>query len=330
MNNEEKTKRFFENLYEHSVLGEFRRIEVRGIVLGKGVRKNQWVCNPDSVYNVAGNPDDGLHMYFGCGVRKPNEGDKKGVVECPFLWTEIDFKDTSKKKALQNIRECPFPPTYIILSGGGFHLYWKLKQTFYIRKKEDIKTWESYLKRLCYAMDGDRSCAEIARILRVPYTPNFKYDHKPLVKIAKETCNEYDLDEIVQPLPPESDIPKKAGTAPIDWDSDGFIRKAYSGAPYGDGHRNEIVKEMIKYYANNLPPDSDVFFHSMMFVNQCVKKGKCGSEGGVYDEDDMKRRVQWATENRRVNKVLNIEKETEKGVLVRIWLPKDRVAIKEG
>ena len=88
MNNEEKMKGFFNNLYEHSILGEYRRIEVRGIVFGKGVRKNQWVCSPDDVYNVAGNPYDGLHMYFGCGVRKPNEGDKKGVVECPFLWTE--------------------------------------------------------------------------------------------------------------------------------------------------------------------------------------------------------------------------------------------------
>jgi hypothetical protein len=61
-----------------------------------------------------------------------------------------------------------------------------------------------------------------------------------------------------------------------------------------------------------------------------VIKGKYGNEGGVYDERDMKRRVQWAIENRRVNKVLNIEKETEKGLLVRMWLPKDRVAIKEG
>jgi hypothetical protein len=332
MNKKEEMNGFFNNLYEHCSLGEFRRIEIRGIVFGKGVRKNEWVYSPDDVYTVASNPYNGLHMYFACGVRKPNEGDKNGVVGCPFLWTEIDFKETSRKKALQNIKECPFPPTYIILSGGGFHLYWKLKETFYIQNKEDIKTWESYLKRLCYAMDGDRSCAEIARILRVPYTTNFKYDHKPMVKVAKETNYEYDLAEIAQLLPPEPEISrrvKKTAIAPINWDSDGFIQKAYAGSPYGDGHRNEIVKEVIKYYANNLPPDSDVFLHSMMFVDKCVIKGKYGNDGGVYDERDMKRRVQWAIENRRVNKVLNIEKETEKGLLVRMWLPKDRVAIKE-
>ena len=67
----------------------------------------------------------------------------------------------------------------------------------------------------------------------------------------------------------------------------------------------------------------------MMFVDKCVKEGTYGSEGGVYDERDMKRRVQWAIDNRRMNKVLHIEKETEKGVLVSIWLPKDRVVIKE-
>ena len=329
MKNEQEMKMFFNKLYEHCNLGDYKRIEIRGIVFGKGVRINEWVYSPDDVYPVASNPYDGLHMYFACGVRKPNEGDKNGVVECPFLWTEIDFKETSRKKALQNIKECPFLPTYIIHSGGGFHLYWKLKEPFYIQNKEDIKTWESYLRRLCYVMDGDRSCSEIARILRVPYTPNFKYDHKPIVKIAKETDKEYDLEEIVNLLPPEPEISKKTKSATINWDTEGFIQKAYAGAPYGEGHRNEIVKEVIKYYSNNLPPDSDVYFHSMMFVDKCVKEGTYGSEGGVYDERDMKRRVQWAIDNRRMNKVLYVEKETEKGVLVSIWLPKDRVIIKE-
>lgn len=223
-----------------------------------------------------------------------------------------------------------FPPTYVIHSGGGFHLYWKLKETFYIQnRKEDIKLWESYLKRLCYAMDGDYNCTDISRILRVPYTNNYKYEHTPLVRIQKYKDVEYDLQELTNHLPPESDIPVKRSKSDINWDAEGFMAKAYQGKPYGEGHRNEVVKEVCKYYANNLPPDSDVYFHVKKFVDECVKEGNYGDiNGGVYDERDIKRRVQWAVENRKVNKVLFIEKETDKAVLVMQWLPKDRVEVK--
>lgn len=330
-------KDFFDNLYEHGTLNEYRNIEIRAIVFGEGVRCNEWISDTSKIEGIC-KEVNGLHYYFGCASRSPNYGDKEHVRECPFLWTEIDFKETPEKKALQNILDAGkagFKPTYIIHSGGGYHLYWKLKEPYYInegnKSKDDIKSWESYLRRLCFAMDGDMQCAEIARILRVPGTHNYKYEHKPMVKILKHYDVEYNLTDIVDCLPPESDIPKKSRSkSDFNWDTEGFIQKAYAGGPYGEGHRNEVVKEVIKYYANNLPPDADVYFHTKMFVDKCVNEGSYGDiNGGVYDERDIKRRVQWAVENRRVNKVEYIEHETEKAYLVTMWLPKDRVVIKE-
>jgi hypothetical protein len=323
---------FFENLYEYATLNDYRRIEIRGIVFGQGVRCNEWLDHTrvDSICREV----DNLHYYFGCATRRPNEGNKANVVECPFLWTEIDFKETNKQQALKNIAECPFPPTYVILSGGGFHLYWKLKEPFYIeernpRKQINIKEWESYLRRLCYAMDGDSQCTDITRILRVPMTHNYKYDHKPIVRVGKFNDIEHNLEDIVQLLPPESDIPRKRSNTPVDWNTDSFMEKAYAGKPYGNPDRNAIVKEVVKYYSNHFSVSRDVYFHVMKFVNECVEQGQIqganGLEGGAYDEVDVKRRCQWGIENRQVYDIIDIEKETDKAFLVKMWLPKSQV-----
>ncbi len=76
--------------------------------------------------------------------------------------------------------------------------YWKLKEP---HGKEDIEPLESTMRRIAMALDGDMSVAEIARILRIPRTKNFKY--APPRPVVLRHCNgaEYTLDELDEVLP---------------------------------------------------------------------------------------------------------------------------------
>lgn len=93
------------------------------------------------------------------------------------LFAEFDAKDfgNDKKKAKQHIQSLAIHPSIIIDSGGGFHTYWLLNEPFYFtldhereRAKRVQAAWVSHVG----ADDGSK---DLARVLRLPGTFNFKY-----------------------------------------------------------------------------------------------------------------------------------------------------------
>jgi hypothetical protein len=58
----------------------------------------------------------------------------KANVKCSnWLYTEIDFKDhpgLSPEEILKRLDASPLPPTLIVASGHGLHLYWQLKRQY--------------------------------------------------------------------------------------------------------------------------------------------------------------------------------------------------------
>lgn len=123
-------------------------------------------------------------VYFGVGTRAGEKGTKEAVKEIPSLWMDSDFKDleggeADANKILSEINGL-FPPSIIVQSGNGYHLYWLLKEP-----EEARPEVEAYLNGLANSFQGDRSSAELARILRVPGTLNSKYDPKREVTIIK-------------------------------------------------------------------------------------------------------------------------------------------------
>ena len=156
--------------------------------------------------------------------------------------------------------------------------------------------------------------------------PNFKYD-RAIVKIIYERDYEYELEDFDSILPSELEIPRMKSTPTLEdrWWTTGFMEKAYSKT-YDAGNRNDIVVEVVKYYANQHQDPADVFFHVKKFVDECVWKGDDN-----YGDKDIKRRVQWGIENRQMYNCVRVEKETDKAVLALMWIPKSRInALRKG
>ena len=155
-----------------------------------------WVSYKDVCKKVSDLSGDDSDIYHGCGTREDGKGGKDGVIEIPCLWTDIDFKDSSEEEAKEILKNFPLKPTAEIFSGGGIHSYWKLREPFKINSINDRDVIESYLKKLTSSLKGDNTSAELARILRVPGTRNFKkdYDTPPDVYISNLNGEEYSLE----------------------------------------------------------------------------------------------------------------------------------------
>lgn len=133
------------------------------------------------------------HIYFGCCTRNSEtKGTKEQCSELVAFWADIDFTLTPQKDADKTLSEFPFKPSIKIFSGGGYHVYWLLKEPC---EAHDPRC-EPTLKGIAVALHADISGAELARILRVPGTLNFKY--KPSQKVEIVECKwslRYNVDD---------------------------------------------------------------------------------------------------------------------------------------
>ncbi|OVE80584.1 hypothetical protein BVY03_05835 [bacterium K02(2017)] len=89
----------------------------------------------------------------------------------------VDTDDGSKKEQLDRIKQSPLPPSMIIETKRGYHVYW-------FSKNGTVINFSIIMKRLVELFKGDKNAKDLSRILRVPVfnhckDPNDKY----LVKI---------------------------------------------------------------------------------------------------------------------------------------------------
>jgi hypothetical protein len=124
------------------------------------------------------------NVFFGVAKYKDGSSRKKdNVLAAKAFWLDIDCgpgkEYDTQTEAIDALRDfCKsvgLPKPILVNSGRGVHAYWPLTEQ--VTRDE----WEPVAKRLkeVCATQGllvDNSCVEIARILRVPGTMNFKGD----------------------------------------------------------------------------------------------------------------------------------------------------------
>jgi hypothetical protein len=147
-------------------------------------------------------PDMTKDVYFGIHptAERKSQNERAQVTDITAvncLFAEFDAKDfgdsttqdleISKEKTLRHIEHLHQKPCVIIDSGGGYHCYWLLKEPFIIsddfsrhRAKTAQANWVQYV-------GGDSAAKDLARVLRVPGTRNYKptYPIPPMVQIVK-------------------------------------------------------------------------------------------------------------------------------------------------
>lgn len=100
-------------------------------------------------------------VYFGVAARKSKGNEKADVLGTRVLWVDAD----DLQKPLYTL-----PPSFIVMSGHGYHMYWVLNEPSY-----DIPSIEFSNQLLAKDIPtGDTSCWNCNRILRVPGTLNTK------------------------------------------------------------------------------------------------------------------------------------------------------------
>lgn len=157
-------------------------------------------------------PNGGQNVYFGVNpvARIPTknaQGEPRpasavrsqnayiSALNC--LFCEFDFKDFGNTDAiLAHIKQFPLP-SLCTFSGGGYHLYWLLNATFAINTDTDRERARIAQANWVDFTGGDKQSKDLARVLRVPGTRNYKPQYAPqfpTVTIVKADYNlRYDL-----------------------------------------------------------------------------------------------------------------------------------------
>ena len=134
-------------------------------------------------------PRDDQHR--GCG---------ESAVAIPGVWLDIDCLGGAhkaeglprKEQALEFLGDMELPPTLIVDSGGGLHVYWLFETPWVLSTAEDVAqaarvttAFEQHIQRRFrgrgWALD---SVSDLARVLRVPGTVNRKRSPVPVVIIS--------------------------------------------------------------------------------------------------------------------------------------------------
>jgi ribonuclease HI len=155
-------------------------------------------------------------------VHYPRGGANESVFT-RVLWGEVDFKDASPDDALAAVNGLQYPPSIVVRSGGGFHLYWLLNEIVCINgavytggKGRSLSVEADALKRTLKGIAkaigcADSSVADIARVMRLPDTINTKPERNGarceiVSKVARATYDYRDLEltyaPLVTPVPP--------------------------------------------------------------------------------------------------------------------------------
>jgi hypothetical protein len=121
--------------------------------------------------------------------RDASSGELKNCQHLGALFVDIDFKRTPEPAARERVARMPLPPSAIVQSGGGLHVYWFLREPFLL--PADGEYAKGLLRRLALALGGDSSSAEPAHILRVPGSTNYKPEYSSPRRVRLEAVRDH-------------------------------------------------------------------------------------------------------------------------------------------
>lgn len=155
---------------------------------------------------------NGYAVFFGVLPRHHDGGTAQDVSDARVLWCDLDYKDVPEPEAWKRIDAFPVPPSIIVCSGHGLHLYWRLQET------EAPHYLAGICRRIAYALGGDK-CYDPARILRLPGSRNLKTcwsaegfvfdaDRAPVVSIRRyeptRCVQPFDFDDLAEVPQPDA------------------------------------------------------------------------------------------------------------------------------
>jgi hypothetical protein len=121
------------------------------------------------------------------------------AVNCLFAEFDAVQFHNDKDRIMGHIGGLARRPSVVVDSGGGYHAYWLLSETFYLDSPEARehairiqRAWVEHVK-------GDQGARDLARVLRLPGTLNHKYKPPRPVRVVRSKFDRlYDLGELAR------------------------------------------------------------------------------------------------------------------------------------
>jgi len=154
---------------------------------------------------------EAVNVYVGVASRAtgstaPLAGGKTNLLATRALWVDVDGlppgndREEYLGKTLEGFR---LPPSFVVDSGGGLHLYWLLEEPTSLATEEERDHLECILRGLCDVLDGDSSATDSPRILRIPGTTNYPDANKrakgrtvvPCTMLRGDNGHQYQLED---------------------------------------------------------------------------------------------------------------------------------------
>lgn len=124
--------------------------------------------------------------------------DGKDIDVFEYVYVDCDLKDGiyTKDSFIEAITLIDIPPTRIVDSGNGIHVYWKVSNL-------DPMSFLRFQRRLCRLLQTDEAVSKLFQLMRVPGTINTKNkDAQVECILLGETDAIYTCEELDKLLPP--------------------------------------------------------------------------------------------------------------------------------
>jgi hypothetical protein len=216
-------------------------------------------------------PDDKQDWYFGVhptdevpenAGHSRSRKDTVSAINC--LFGEFDEKDwQSAGECRAHVASLKPTPSVIVRSGGGLHVYWLLDKPFKLSNDDDRERADHVQKAWVALVKSDPGAKDLARVLRVPGTSNFKYDPSRPVEIR------YPANGTEFALHKFEDLEKLATGAVLKPSSLARPDDAIGQIP--EGKRNAALHSLAGTFRKRGMPRDEIL-HSLRYTNanRCV------------------------------------------------------------
>jgi hypothetical protein len=219
-------------------------------------------------------PKGRLNVYFGVHptANKRNATQRARIVDVAAincLFAEFDAKHfgADKAKALTHVESLPLAPSVLIDSGGGYHCYWLFAESFVITAKAARDRAQKAQAAWVQFVGGDQGAKDLARVLRVPGTRNYKPERGPdfpEVKFIRCDLDRlYSLESLEGAIPSLKESPRPANgpwpTSPTLSREERYAQAALEGEllklrSAANGDRNNQLNRSAFALGQLIPP----------------------------------------------------------------------------
>ncbi len=134
------------------------------------------------------------NVFVGVAAGRSRSGEKADLTSAGAVWVDLDLKPFASPSDLAAAVEgFPIPPSAVVASGSGQHLYWFLETPYRAAEHDGWPALEAVTRGLALALQADAGWPA-NKLLRVPGTRNHKYQPpRPCTVQALDPARRYSL-----------------------------------------------------------------------------------------------------------------------------------------